>query len=200
MCIVALTYNNHSVAVLLLLLFYSKVYGSSVITWLPLQLLIFCKPFSFFHFFFAIHFHSAPSFISPERFDDITPPCENVRCASYSSVQSLSLLQALIWPQHNITSFCPLLLFTQAPLQFKSTNIPERRPCSSHCSFIWNPDLISSLRLAQVPPPPPSLPQPIVNPIALSVLSGLGAFIPCHHTVIYANFVLQIYTYISCIR
>ena len=71
------------------------------------------------------------------------------------------------------------LLFSTTPLHTSSTPIKISQhslgtptPGTLFVLFIWNPDCISSLSLAQVPLPPPSFSQPTVNPITLYGLWG----------------------------
>ena len=80
------------------------------------------------------------------------------------------------------------LLFSTIPLHTSSTPIKINQhslgthtPCTLFVLFIWNPDFISSLSLAQVPLPPPSLSQPTVNPLTLYGLWGTYLLSPHKH-------------------
>lgn len=92
------------------------------------------------------------------------------------------------------------LFFSTTPLHTSSTPIKISQhsshtptPCTLFVLFTGIQMLSLLLRRARVPPPPPSLPQPTVTPV---LFRDLGALTPCHHTGIYVNFVLQIYTYV----
>lgn len=91
--------------------FNSKTCNSSVLTCLPVSSL-----------FYTVHFHSAARFISPEHFDHVITPCENIGWLPITYKESSKSFSSCSRRFDLAATKC-YLLFSTTPLHTSSTPI-----------------------------------------------------------------------------